>query len=211
MKKFYCKLQVTLNKYKGIPCESVEDAEYVYEAEQIGVADGYHDGNYKLTTYHNGKPSDLDYNGWQFSSFNQGTFHFPGSYSYVGIDIDCCDPNGSTIRVHNSTLLTDDFYTEGAALYMNKVMFVCLFKSVDEYESVGEYLQKNYKEVVNSTDKLKHIIKKLPQFKDVISRNECNPAIPPHFIANAKMEYKQIVSFLKDNVGSEKIIDVLFE
>lgn len=211
MKIFYCKLQVTLNKYKGIPCESVEDAEYVFETEQIGIANGFNDGIYKLTTYHNGEPCDLEFNGWQFSSLCRGGFHFPGSYKDVSIDIDCCDPNGATMRVRNRTNLSDDFDTEGAALYMNKVMFVCLFRSVDEYKSVGEYLQENYKEAVNSKDKLKHTIEKLPRFKEIIGRNEGNDAIPQHFITNAKMEYKKIVSFLRDNVASEKIIDVLFE
>lgn len=211
MKRFYCKLQVTLNKYKGIPCESVDDSEIVFETEQIGTADYYHDGNYSLTVYRDGTPCDLEYNGWHFSSLCRGSFHFPGSYQSVSIGVDCCDSNGSTIRVYNSTHLTDEFDIEGAALYMNKVMFVCLFKNVAEFESIGDYLQKNYKETENNMDKLKHVIEKLPLLKEIISRNENNLAIPPHFIENAKMEYKKIVSYIKDNVGSEKIINVLFE
>lgn len=207
----YCKLQVTLNKYKGIPCNSVDDAEYVFETEQIGIADVYNDGNYRLNTYHNGEPCDLEFNGWQFSSICHGRFHFPGSYRAVTIGIDCCDPNGSTIQVFNRTLLTDAFETEGAALYMNKVMFVCLFKDESEYKNIGDYLQEKYEESVNSDDTLKHIIEKLPQLKDVINRNESNSAIPPHFITNAKMEYKKIVSFIKNNVGAEKIMEILFE
>lgn len=208
--KRYCKLFTTLNKYKGTPCESAQDAEYTFEVETLETADGYHNGTYTLKSYHNGKPCDLEFNGWSFSGVSNGTYHFPGSYQDVRIEIDCYSPCGESVIIRDSTRDTWDFWTESAALYMNRVMLVCLFKDKNEYQSF-EDLQQKYADCISSKESLRRILKELFGFKEVLKRNEDNSDIPPHFIENAKREYKRISSYLKGKADIEDIYTVLFE
>lgn len=209
MKRF-CKVFVTLNKYKGSLCNSIQDEEYTFEVEWSGQTDGYNNGSFTLFSYHNGEQCDLEFNGWCFSCVNQGGYHFPGSYGSVDIDIECIDPNGEVVVVRDFTGKTSDFLTEGAALYMNRIMLVCLFKDKKEYLSF-EHLQKNYTDCTADKSTLKKILKELSEFKEVIKRNEGRTELPAHFIENAKREYKRIASYVKENVDVEFLFDALFD
>lgn len=209
MKRF-CKVQVTLNRYKGVLCSSEQDAEYTFEVEWSGQCSPYNDGCYTLKTFHNGTQCDLEFNGWCFAGVNHGFYHYPGSYSSVGVEIECNDPNGASLKISNDTEGTSDFLQEGAALYMNKIMLVCLFKDKAEYESICKVFQ-NYSMCTRGKDYLKDFLIKMQQFNEVIKRNEKNTDIPPHFIANAKKEYKKIVSYLKENVKLDDIFEALYD
>lgn len=209
--KRLCKVQIALGKYKGSSCNSLQDAEYTFEVEwNPSDTSIYNDGNYTLTTFHNGEQADLEFNGWSFAGVNQGGYHYPGSYSSVNINIECCDPEGVNFNLRNSVLDTENFLIEGAPLYMNRIMLVSLFKDKNEYESVAD-LFGGYWRSKDSNDHLKDTLNKLQRFKEVIKRNEFNEEIPNHFITNAKREYKQIVNFLKENVELNTILDVLFD
>ncbi len=210
MKRF-CKVQIALNKYRGTICGSEQDAEYTFEVEwSPGQTSCYNDGAYTLTTYHNWVQSDLEFNGWCFAGMNNGLYHYPGSYSYVSIEIDCNDPEGESLKVSNDTEETANFTEEGAALYMNKIMLICLFKDKTEYESICKVLQ-NYSRCTKDKEHLKEFLIKLQQFREVIKRNENNTDIPGHFIANAKNEYKKIVNYLKKNVKLDDIFEALYD
>lgn len=209
--KRLCKVQIALGKYKGSSCNSLQDAEYTFEVEwNPSDTSIYNDGSYTLTTFHGGEQVDLEFNGWSFAGVNQGGFHYPGSYSSVSINIECCDPEGVNFNIRNSVRDTDNFPVEGAPLYMNKIMLVCLFKDKKEYESVVDLFD-CYRRSEEGGDYLRDTLSKLQKFKEVIKRNEFNEEIPNHFITNAKRDYKQIVNFLKDNVELNTILDVLFD
>lgn len=209
--KRLCKVQIALGKYKGSSCNSLQDAEYTFEVEwNPSDTSIYNDGSYTLTTFRNGEQIDLELNGWSFAGVNQGSYHYPGSYSSVSVYIECCDPEGVNFNIRNTIRDTDNFLIEGAPLYMNKIMLVCLFKDKKEYESVADLFD-CYWRSKDSNDYLRDTLNKLQKFKEVIKRNESNEEIPQHFVTNAKREYKQIVNFLKENIELATIFDVLFD
>lgn len=210
MKRF-CKVLLTLNKYKGAFCNSIQDAEYTFEVEWFPeLTTEFNDGFYTLTAYHNGMHSDLKYNGWTFAGVNKGGYHFRGKYDSVDINIECRDPDGAILKITNSTRETSAFYTEGAALYMNLIMLVCLFKDKQEYESISNIFQ-NDRQYTLDKEQLKVILTKLQKLNEVIKRNEESKNVPPHFVANAREEYRRIVNYIKEKVKMETIFEALFD
>ncbi len=205
----FCKILVALNQYKGILCDSKDDAEYTFEVISSGYTDQYNNGNYSLEAFHNGVQSDISFNGWKFSGLSRGHYHYPGTYSSVSVNIDCLDPKGNNLTKHVSNSKTDDYTREGAALYMNTIALICLFDDVREYEMISVVFD-TYKNCIYD-DKLKEILLKLIDFNKVIKRNEGNQDIPTHFVENAKLKYKRILNYIKDKVDLEKIFDFMFE
>lgn len=205
-----CKVFVTLNKYKGAQCNTSQDSEYAFEVESSGEVNGFNDGTYTLSSYYNGKQCDLVFNGWSFSSVNNGTYHLPGSYQEVRIEIDCYSPCGESVIVRDVSRDTWDYWIESAALYMNRIMLVCLFKDKKEYQSF-EHLQQKHADYSSDKEALKKILNELSIFKDAIKRNENNSEIPAHFIENAKREYRRIACHVKDVVDLDKIFEALFD
>lgn len=207
--KHICKALVALNKYKGVNCDSIKDAEYTFEVEASGQLSVFNDGDFSLTSYHNGDQCDLEFNGWTFASIIYGGYHVPGSYACVHIKIECVDPHGAEVIVFARTEETSNFKTEGVALYMNKIITTCLFKDKNEFDSVKS-LFKDYEDCQSDdVNKLNEIFEQLQKFKDVITRNESNDNIPTHFIKYAKQEYKKLVEYIKERVAIEKIPDAL--
>ena len=208
--KGFCKVLITLSKYKGFTCNTVNDAEYVFEIEWPPQTDPYNNGSFCQTTYQNGEQKDLVFNGWSFSGINKGRYHLAGSSKYVNIQFECYDPNHSRIVVENGTNETDDFITEGPVLYMNKIMIICLFKDKKEWCNVKDIIYNNYP-ALSDKDKLKETLNKLKVFKEVIKRNEGNVNIPSHFISHAQNEYKRIVNIIQEKVEIDKILDAIFD
>ena len=209
MKRF-CKVLISLNKYKGVPCSSTQDGEYTFEVEWFASNNPFNEGCYTLTAYKDGVQSDIFFNDWVFCGVSQGSYHYPGSYSAVRLDIECCDPNGAIVKENTSIRETDDFLNVGATLYMNKIMLICLFKDKTEYESVAMLFTKPNVLPMNM-EKLIDYCSMLHTFSEVIKRNECNKAIPSHFIEYAKMEYKRIVNYAKGNIDWEGIFDKMLD
>ena len=150
----------------------------------------------------------MELNDWTFASVNHGLYHVPGRQSWVSLELECEDPKSNFCKVKYYIRNTDNFFTEGPALFFNVAMIVCLFKDYNEMREVLSLFDKDFIPVNLSMD-IFDKAKKIKMFSEVIKRNT-KTDIPTHFIVNAKRYYNLLKTKFQEDVTKEQLIVALF-
>lgn len=204
--KNYCKTIFSLNRYKGISCNSIKDAELVFETENIGGVNEFCNGNYELRVYQNGELADYCINGWSFSCICKGYYHMLGTYESLSLDVEACAPDGKSNVFQIGIKGTDKYETEAASLYMSTVMIVSLCSSLDDAVILYKILQ----EGLNLSD-LKDSFNKLKVIKNILEKSKENKELPDLWKQSVESKYTNMYNDFIENVSKEELIKLLLD
>ncbi len=95
------RIDKSLGKYCTIRVNDLSNTGMCGIVNNFGI-NQYCDGTFEASIYHDGILTDIELNGWTFSSHFKGSYHVPGSFYDTSFVIECLDPNHNELKIYST-------------------------------------------------------------------------------------------------------------
>ena len=124
------RIDKSLGKYCTFRLNDISHTDICGIVNNFGI-NQYYDGLFEASIYRDGKLSDIELNGWTFSSHFKGRYHEPGSFCETSFEIECIDPNHNELKIYSTP--HDIYFSEEKVLikYLEMINIYSYFENAD--------------------------------------------------------------------------------